>query len=60
MARAPTPGWPATKLERLTGEDFGAWLDPRRTQDRAALPRTTRIGTAAGSIDRPIPDPPRV
>ncbi len=48
------------RLERLTGEGFGAWLDPGRKPDRAALPRSARIGTAAGSIDRPIPDPPRV
>lgn len=48
------------RLERLTGESFAAWRDPGRPVARAALPRSDRIGTAAGSIDRPIPDPPRV
>ncbi|HEY2176822.1 MAG TPA: sulfotransferase [Mycobacteriales bacterium] len=48
------------RLEQLTGESFAAWRDPGRPPVRAALPRSARIGTAAGSIDRPIPDTPPV
>ena len=44
-------------LERLTGESYADWLDPRRP-GRARAPKPAgRIGTAYGSIDRPLPEP---
>jgi len=42
-------------LERLTGESFRDWLDPNGPAPRTTLPPTGRIGTAFGSIDRPLP-----
>jgi hypothetical protein len=44
------------RLEQLTGEDFGHWVDPHRDSTRSALTPQGRIGTAHNSIDRPIRD----
>ncbi|MDP9239845.1 MAG: sulfotransferase domain-containing protein, partial [Actinomycetota bacterium] len=41
-------------LEALTGESFADWLDPHRPDPRAKLSPGGRIGTAHGSIDRPL------
>jgi hypothetical protein len=43
-------------LERLTGESFQDWIDPNRSAERPSLPITGPIGTAFGSIDRPLRD----
>lgn len=42
------------RLEALTGERFGHWLDAHRDGRRSALVPQGRIGTAHNSIDRPI------
>jgi hypothetical protein len=44
------------RLESLTGESFGHWLDAHRDGRRSALVPEGRIGTAHNSIDRPIRD----
>jgi hypothetical protein len=43
-------------LERLVGESFAEWTDMHRSDPRAELRPTGRIGTAHNSIDRPIRD----
>jgi hypothetical protein len=42
------------RLEDLTGESFADWLDPHRPDGRADLRPRGPIGTAYGSIDRPL------
>lgn len=41
-------------LERLTGESFADWLDPRRSEQRSGTRPSGKIGTAFGSIDNPL------
>jgi len=42
-------------LERVTGLSFAHWSDADNGRTRPTLPIDGRIGTAHGSIDRPIP-----
>ena len=44
-------------LERLTGDSYDDWLDPRRPGHARAPKPAGRIGTAYGSIDRPLSEP---
>jgi len=41
-------------LERVTGQSFGDWLEPRVSLARRALEPGGKIGTAHNSIDRPL------
>ena len=43
-------------LEQVTGESFSEWLDAQRRGHRVPLSLPRRIGTAHGSIDRPLRD----
>lgn len=44
-----------TQLERVTGMSFAHWRDADNGRSRPALPTAGPIGTAHGSIDRPVP-----
>jgi hypothetical protein len=44
-------------LERLTRDSYADWLDPRRPGHSRVPQPGGRIGTAYGSIDRPLTEP---